>query len=101
MVTKSESALQGMKEIRAYCRRSESTIMGWIQSRGFPASKIGGGIWESDRVLIDQWRRKHIESGEDPMEGVPIGAELKAEAKTGGGGNGGVQKARERSRGKR
>jgi hypothetical protein len=52
--------LRGMNEICDYCRRSESTIMIWIQSRGFPAVKMKPGGWESDSDMIDEWRKEQI-----------------------------------------
>lgn len=58
---RSESMLKGMEEIRAYVSRTESTVIDWILKRGFPASKMGGGIWESDKKSIDEWRRKQLE----------------------------------------
>lgn len=53
------TSLTGMKEICRYFRRSEATILKLIRAEGFPAKKIGGQ-WESDKELIDQWRRKKI-----------------------------------------
>jgi hypothetical protein len=55
----SEVALSGMKVISEYVRRSPSTVLSWIRELGFPARKIGG-IWESDKELIDQWRKDQI-----------------------------------------
>jgi hypothetical protein len=48
-----------MKAICDYVKRSESTVLDWIRNWNFPAQKIGG-IWESDRELIDQWRKEQI-----------------------------------------
>lgn len=58
-MTKSETALVGMAEICAYVQRSEKTVQDLIKNEGFPAKKLGG-IWESDRLLVDKWRRKRI-----------------------------------------
>jgi len=62
MVKRSANALQGMAEIRAYVNRSEATVMRWIRELGFPARKILGGLWESDKGLIDRWRAGVIQS---------------------------------------
>ena len=56
------SGLQGMKEICDYAKRSESTILIWIRTLGFPATKITGS-WESDTDLVDKWRKSQIENG--------------------------------------
>jgi len=60
MVKKSSDQLQGMKEICSYVNRSEATVLSWIRSRAFPASKVGGGIWESDKTEVDQWRKDQV-----------------------------------------
>lgn len=52
--------LSGMKQIAGYFGYSEATILKLIQESGFPARKISGGIWESDKEMIDQWRRDQI-----------------------------------------
>ena len=65
MVKRSENILQGMAEIRAYVNRSEATVLRWIREYGFPAQKIAGGTWESDKGLIDKWRVKIIETGQN------------------------------------
>ncbi len=70
MIKRSDDALQGMEEIRSYANRSESTIIDWILKRGFPASKIGGGIWESSRTAIDKWKLAQVEN--DDPENPPI-----------------------------
>jgi hypothetical protein len=51
----SETALVGMAEICEYVRRSDATVLKLIRDEGSPAKKIGG-IWESDKLLIDEWR---------------------------------------------
>ncbi len=53
--------LSGMDEIGEYVRRSPVTVLDWIRTKEFPATKIGG-IWESDTVLIDEWRREQIQN---------------------------------------
>ncbi len=58
-MTKSETALVGMAEICAYMQRSEKTMLDLIKNESFPAKKLGG-IWESDTLLADKWRRKRI-----------------------------------------
>ncbi len=50
------AGLSGMSAICGYCQRAEPTILKWIREEDFPAKKIGGGIWESDTGLIDDWR---------------------------------------------
>jgi hypothetical protein len=59
----SSTALIGMSDICAYVRRSEKTVLDLIRCESLPARKIGG-IWESDRQLIDEWRRARIVAGE-------------------------------------
>ena len=54
--------LSGMKEICAYVRRSEATVLDWIRQLDFPAKKINGGIWESDTKLVNRWRENQIMS---------------------------------------
>lgn len=68
MVAEASTALVGMTEISGYMRRSEKTMLDLIRFEGFPARKVGG-IWESDRLLADDWRRKRIIQGniEGPM----------------------------------
>lgn len=61
------TALSGMTAIRDFCRSiglasSEASVIQMIKECGFPAKKLGG-IWESDRDIIKEWRRKYI-SGE-------------------------------------
>ena len=51
-----------MKEICAYVRRSEATVLEWIRQLDFPATKINGGIWESDTKLVNRWRENQIMS---------------------------------------
>jgi len=62
-------ALSGMKAICQYVNRSESTVLHWIRDLDFPAHKIGG-IWESDRNLIDEWRRQQIRFSRPKFEAV-------------------------------
>jgi hypothetical protein len=46
--------LDGMKEICAHVRRSESTVLSWIRDLGFPAKKVGGA-WVSTTDRVDRW----------------------------------------------
>ncbi len=55
-MVRESTALSGMRAICDYVNRSEPTVLSWIREMDFPAKKIGG-IWESDRRLIDEWRR--------------------------------------------
>ena len=48
--------LIGMKAIREYMSRSDSTVMMLHHTQGFPMRKIGGS-WETDANLVDRWRR--------------------------------------------
>jgi hypothetical protein len=48
------SKLQGMKEIAAYLRCSESTAYNRIKFEDCPATTMGG-IWVSETELIDKW----------------------------------------------
>jgi hypothetical protein len=50
-----DDLLLGMKAICSYVHRSEPTVLSLVRSSGFPAKKIGG-IWESWKSRIDQWR---------------------------------------------
>lgn len=61
------TALSGMTAIRDFCRSinlasSEASVISMIIQCGFPARKIGG-IWESDKEKIVEWRKKYV-SGE-------------------------------------
>lgn len=69
MVT--STALSGMSEICQYVRRSHDTVLNWIRTMDFPAKKIGG-VWESDRVLIDEWRRGEIQVTRDDGAGFSL-----------------------------
>lgn len=67
LLAKAQTALSGMKSISLFCRSinlssSESSIINMIQACDFPARKIGG-IWESDKAMIIEWRLRFI-SGE-------------------------------------
>jgi predicted DNA-binding transcriptional regulator AlpA len=59
-VIKPGTNLSGMEEIAQYTRRSKATVLGWIKNEGFPAAKLGH-VWESDKGMIDQWKRDRIE----------------------------------------
>jgi hypothetical protein len=55
--------LIGMDEICTYVRRSAPTVLRWIRCRNFPAWQDGRGcIWQSDRLLIDDWNRAQAEN---------------------------------------
>ncbi|MFH0995787.1 MAG: hypothetical protein V1844_09865 [Pseudomonadota bacterium] len=54
---KNDTHLSGMKAITEYAQRGEATILKLIRDYGFPAHKLLG-IWESDKLLIDEWRLK-------------------------------------------
>lgn len=61
------TALSGMKAIQEFCRTiglpsAESTVINFILSEEFPAKKLGG-IWESDKDLIVEWRKKRLTTG--------------------------------------
>lgn len=53
------SGLVGLKEIAAFYGCSQKRILELIRSESFPAVKICG-TWESDKALIEKWRRKKI-----------------------------------------
>lgn len=53
------TALIGMKDIAKYVWRSNTTVLDWIRTKGFPAKKENS-IWMSDRILVDDWRRDRI-----------------------------------------
>ena len=64
IMEKAKAALSGMTAIREFCRSinlasSEASVIYMIVSCSFPARKIGG-IWESDREMIIEWRKKYI-----------------------------------------
>jgi hypothetical protein len=79
------TALSGMTAIRDYCRSinlasSEVSIIQFIRDCGFPARKLGG-IWESDKVKITEWRRGYVsgevgyeKEGDKKQEGNATGA---------------------------
>lgn len=54
------TALVGRKDICRHCKRSWATIRAWIRDEAFPAKRIEG-IWESDTLLVDEWRRTRIQ----------------------------------------
>ena len=58
-VAKSSTNLSGMEEIAQYTRRSKATVLDWIKNAGFPAAKLGH-VWESDKDMIDQWKKERI-----------------------------------------
>ncbi len=56
-----DTALRTLKEISAYTGYCEAKIKRLIKEENFPAAKIGQGRYESDKILIDRWRRRKIE----------------------------------------
>ncbi len=65
-----DTALSGMKAIREHCgsiglQQAESTILSFKVQYLFPMKKLGG-IWVSDKLLIDEWRKKYISGAMDP-----------------------------------
>ncbi|GAB6113424.1 helix-turn-helix domain-containing protein [Desulfomicrobium salsuginis] len=59
-VIKPSTNLSGLEEISQYARRSKATVLDWIKNEDFPAAKLGR-VWESDRLMIDEWKRERIE----------------------------------------
>jgi hypothetical protein len=77
-----KTALSGMNAIRDFCRSinlasSEVTVIKMIRESGFPAKKLGG-IWESDKEAIVDWRKKFINEEIKPE----IKPEVKPEVKS-------------------
>lgn len=64
-VIKPSTNLSGLEEIAQYARRSKATVLDWIRNKDFPAAKLGH-VWESDKGLIDQWKRDRIEMSRRP-----------------------------------
>ena len=60
--------LKGMGEICRFTRRSEATIIKFIEVAGFPARK-NMGIWESSREEITKWNQRMAASGAVRMVG--------------------------------
>lgn len=54
---KTQNDLFGMGALCSYCKRSESTIILWIQDYDFPASK-SKGEWVADKRRVDIWFEK-------------------------------------------
>ena len=60
-MVKSDTALRGMSEICAYVGLSAPTVLKYIREREFPAKLTKkGGVWISDKDLVDGWRREWI-----------------------------------------
>lgn len=64
-----------MTAIRDYCRSinmqsSEVTIIQLIKEEEFPAKKLGG-VWESDKDLINGWRKRRLLNGSTEPESSP------------------------------
>ncbi len=59
MSSMDSSALVGMKEICAFMHRSEPTITKLIETYRdtIPIKKIAG-VWESDKLELERWRRE-------------------------------------------
>lgn len=53
------TGLQGKKEIIRYAGRSWAVLLRWMREEGFPMI-FPGDRWESDQLLIDEWRRDRI-----------------------------------------
>jgi len=53
-MVRNEDMLLGMKEICAYVRRSECTVLQLYRLDGLPIKKIHGR-WQASRKKIDQW----------------------------------------------
>ncbi|MBW1712760.1 MAG: hypothetical protein JRJ59_06400 [Deltaproteobacteria bacterium] len=64
-MVESSTALVGMQAIAAYFNRSESTVLRMIrQYPDIPIKKVMGN-WESDRHVLDEWRRNLVSMGKD------------------------------------
>ena len=50
-----DDQLKGMRAISQYAQRSECTLIGFINSRAFPADKLGTHQWHSGKKAIDKW----------------------------------------------
>jgi len=62
MVVGNGTQLTGITEIAQYIRRSDKTTLQLIRYNGLPAQKIGL-YWESDKELIDAWRKAQVQAG--------------------------------------
>lgn len=60
MEREGNTTLHGMGEITVYAKRCEATILKLVRTEGFPARKVGG-IWVSDKVLIDDFWRDQVQ----------------------------------------
>ena len=60
-----DTALRTLKEITGYTGYCETKIRRLIKEENFPAVRIGNGRYESDKLLIDRWRRRKIEQAVD------------------------------------
>lgn len=79
------TALNGMGEISTYYGFSAPTILALIRHRGFPARKLSGGTWASDKELIDAWRKDQILNGDlGAVDGrEPVGASVVGDGSAG------------------
>lgn len=51
--------LYGMDAIEDYVGRNKQTVRKWIERDNFPAVKVDGR-WESNTLLIDEFRKQRI-----------------------------------------
>ena len=58
-VAMESNALVGMKEICAFMHRSEPTVLKLVEQYqdSIPIKKVSG-VWESDRLELERWRRE-------------------------------------------
>lgn len=57
-----DTGLYGMSQIRDFMGMvSETTVLRWIREEGFPASKLGGHSWVSDKIEANSWRRARVQ----------------------------------------
>jgi hypothetical protein len=59
-----DNFLQGRDAIAEFTGRRWAVILRWIREKGFPATKLGG-VWESEREMITQWRREQIRKAKE------------------------------------
>ncbi len=56
----SPTQLKGKEAIEIYSGYCWKTIVELMETRKFPASMVNGKHWESDKNLIDFWKRAEI-----------------------------------------
>lgn len=76
-IIKPNTNLSGLEEIAQYTRRSKATVLDWIKNASFPAAKLGH-VWESDKDLIDKWKKDRIQMSIRGTTGNDDGATAKA-----------------------